>query len=127
MEWGRHARKADRLGIQRSDYMLHQSDNSKEGKYSLKQVELNTIASSFAGLASAVAKLHGFLTERMEGDLTHFLGENERAVMGSNAGSGTADDGDLERGVPPNPAMTRLPAAVAVAYRRYRERVRAAD
>jgi len=58
------------VGILQSDYMLHQY----EGEYSIKQVELNTIASSFAGLASMVAKLHGFLTQRMEGELGQFLG-----------------------------------------------------
>lgn len=119
MEWGKHARSADRLGIQRSDYMLHQSDKEKGG-YSLKQVELNTIASSFAGLASTVANLHGFLTRRMGGELKQFLGENERAVMGNVAVSG--GDDELERGVPESPAMTRLPAAMAVAYNRYSER-----
>ncbi|KAL7541749.1 hypothetical protein ACHAXR_011476 [Thalassiosira sp. AJA248-18] len=125
MEWGKHARSADRLGILRSDYMLHQSDKKEEGEYSLKQVELNTIASSFAGLASTVAKLHGFLTKRMESELHQFLGENERAVMGnvdapSSSGDG-GDSGGLERGVPQSPAMTHLPAAMAVAYNRYRE------
>ncbi len=43
-------------------------DDNGDGEYSLKQVELNTIASSFAGLASTVAKLHKFLTKRMEDD-----------------------------------------------------------
>jgi len=124
MEWGKHARSADRLGILRSDYMLHQSSSNE---YSIKQVELNTIASSFAGLASTVAKLHGFMTKRMEGDLTQFLGENERAVMGNvgtTNGVVSAADGDaeLERGVPQSPAMARLPSVMAVAYNRYRER-----
>jgi len=122
MEWGKHARNADRLGILRSDYMLHQEGGES---YSLKQVELNTIASSFAGLASTVARLHGFLTKRMEGELTQFLGENERAVMGD--GTDTIDDSSsgevLERGVPESPAMKRLPAAMAVAYSRYCQRV----
>ncbi|KAL7497846.1 hypothetical protein ACHAWT_007728 [Skeletonema menzelii] len=76
-----HAKGADRLGILRSDYMLH----SDIVEYSIKQVELNTIASSFAGLASSVAKLHGFLTRRMgEEGLQEFLDVNERAVMGSS-------------------------------------------
>jgi len=130
MEWGKHARTADRLGILRSDYMLHQSTNSNEkGEYSLKQVELNTIASSFAGLASTVANLHGFLTRRKEGELANFLGENERAVMGdvrvSSAGSdqqGGSDVDQLERGVPESPAMVRIPSGIAVAHDRYRER-----
>lgn len=65
---GKFARSADRLGILRSDYMLHSSSSTAEDEksgYSIQQVELNTIASSFAGLASSVAKLHTFLTRRM--------------------------------------------------------------
>lgn len=116
MDWGKFARTADRLGIQRSDYMLHRTGNDEE--YALKQVELNTIASSFAGLASSVANLHGFLTERMEKDgrLNQFLEENHRCVNGSDGGSGDA------RGVPESPAMTQLPLAVSVAHDRYCQR-----
>ena len=109
MEWGKFARSADRLGIQRSDYMLHQSsstnnnngdaddaDDDGDQQYSIKQVELNTIASSFAGLASTVAKLHGFMTCRLENELTNFLNENERAVMGGKniVGGNTSSSDD---------------------------------
>jgi glutathione synthase len=155
------AKGADRLGILRSDYMLHRenaasndaatttattndddsSDNNSNGEcYSIKQVELNTIASSFAGLASTVAKLHGFLTRRMEDEgLQEFLEVNERAVVGRSVGFGRDDDDDddvvgsgggavaaaattegvVKRGVPQSLAMIRLPAAMAVAYHRY--------
>jgi glutathione synthetase len=117
-----HAKKADRLGILRSDYMLHSSSGS-DGGYSIKQVELNTIASSFAGLASSVAKLHGFLTKRLlDEGLQEFLDVNERAVMGSCGASGdnVGEDGESNsRGVPTSLAMIRLPAAMAVAYNRY--------
>lgn len=128
------AKSADRLGILRSDYMLHRSgsgsDNDSGGEYSLKQVELNTIASSFAGLASTVAKLHKFLTKRMEDDgneLYKFLEENELAVMGSVGGGGDTSgevngEGIVPRGVPTSLAMIRLPAAMAVTYERYRAR-----
>jgi len=118
----RHARGADRLGILRSDYMLHKSSGDGE-EYSIKQVELNTIASSFAGLASSVAKLHGFLTRRFEGGLVEFLEGNERAVMGAGSTSGGTRDGSESSistgGVPQSLAMIRLPAAMAVAYNRY--------
>eukprot|EP00574_Skeletonema_japonicum_P000445 CAMPEP_0201739432 /NCGR_PEP_ID=MMETSP0593-20130828/45779_1 /ASSEMBLY_ACC=CAM_ASM_000672 /TAXON_ID=267983 /ORGANISM="Skeletonema japonicum, Strain CCMP2506" /LENGTH=624 /DNA_ID=CAMNT_0048233703 /DNA_START=202 /DNA_END=2076 /DNA_ORIENTATION=+ len=99
----RHARGADRLGILRSDYMLHKSSGDGE-EYSIKQVELNTIASSFAGLASSVAKLHGFLTRRFEGGLVEFLEGNERAVMGAGGGSKSS----IGRGVPQSLAMEFL-------------------
>ncbi|KAG8963865.1 hypothetical protein FRC03_002484 [Tulasnella sp. 419] len=45
------------LGLFRSDYMIHQS--SKE--LSLKQVEFNTISSSFGPLSQRVAELHRYL------------------------------------------------------------------
>ena len=110
------------------------------GYYSLKQVELNTIASSFAGLASTVARMHSFLTQRLEGELGQFLGENERAVMGtdvdgsknavlgaapsSSSSSSLDDDCNIgiaiaERGVPESPARSRIPSAIAVAFDRY--------
>lgn len=124
-EWGRHARAADRLGIQRSDYMLHRSskDSGDDDGYAIKQVELNTIASSFAGLASAVARLHAFSTERMGDELGEFLEENERAVMGGTTGTACGgDEGGSKGGVPRSPAMERIPSAVAAAYDRYRGR-----
>eukprot|EP00573_Skeletonema_grethae_P002388 CAMPEP_0201690004 /NCGR_PEP_ID=MMETSP0578-20130828/3519_1 /ASSEMBLY_ACC=CAM_ASM_000663 /TAXON_ID=267565 /ORGANISM="Skeletonema grethea, Strain CCMP 1804" /LENGTH=575 /DNA_ID=CAMNT_0048174849 /DNA_START=286 /DNA_END=2013 /DNA_ORIENTATION=- len=118
----KHARGADRLGVLRSDYMLHKSSSgssssSGEEYYSIKQVELNTIASSFAGLASSVAKLHGFLTRRFDTGLEDFLEGNERAVMGTAAASG--ENVSSSGGVPQSLAMIRLPAAMAVAYDRY--------
>jgi len=127
-ERGKFAKTADRLGIHRSDYMLHRppSSSSSSGGYELKQVELNTIASSFAGLAERVADLHGFLTERLrdEGTLDAFLEENESAVSGSSPREDDReDDGDRrKRGVPRSPATTRLPSAMALAHERYRRR-----
>ena len=44
------------LGLFRSDYLLHQP--TLDGPISLKQVEFNTIASSFGGLSQRVAGLH---------------------------------------------------------------------
>ncbi|KAK2765989.1 hypothetical protein FQN54_007504 [Arachnomyces sp. PD_36] len=43
------------LGLFRSDYMVHTPETAPP---SLKQVEFNTIASSFGGLSSLVAQLH---------------------------------------------------------------------
>lgn len=47
------------LGLFRSDYMIHTPPNSTSP--SLKQVEFNTISSSFGGLSSLVASLHSEL------------------------------------------------------------------
>jgi glutathione synthase len=46
------------LGIFRSDYMIHQDPSDPGAKPHIKQVEFNTIASSFGGLASKVSSLH---------------------------------------------------------------------
>ncbi|KAI1276564.1 hypothetical protein F5Y07DRAFT_399299 [Xylaria sp. FL0933] len=48
------------LGLFRSDYMVHQ-DTSGSGPQ-IKQVEFNTIASSFGGLSSQTSQLHKYLS-----------------------------------------------------------------
>ncbi|KAH6719869.1 glutathione synthetase [Leptodontidium sp. 2 PMI_412] len=48
------------LGLFRSDYMVHQS--TAEETPTIKQVEFNTIASSFGGLSSQTSKLHKYLS-----------------------------------------------------------------
>lgn len=50
------------LGLFRSDYMLDVPLDSTE-QPSIKQVEFNTIAASFAGLSSKVTGLHRFLVQ----------------------------------------------------------------
>lgn len=44
------------LGIFRSDYLLHQTEPGKP--LQIKQVEFNTIASSFGGLSEKAVNLH---------------------------------------------------------------------
>jgi glutathione synthase len=61
------AKDADYLGIMRSDYMLSPVEGGD--RYDIFQVELNTIASSFAGLACKIANLHQILTERFDVEL----------------------------------------------------------
>ena len=112
---GRFARSADRLGIMRSDYMLHTNNE-------LKQVELNTIASSFAGLAVNVAKLHRHLVKRFkkeEQSIQNWLEQNKKIVLGLTDES--CDLSDLD-GVPENPALDCLPASMKVAHDRYLSR-----
>lgn len=46
------------LGIFRSDYMVHTDPSMPKGNSQIKQVEFNTIASSFGGLAAKVSGLH---------------------------------------------------------------------
>uniref|UniRef100_A0A7S4TA49 Glutathione synthetase n=1 Tax=Ditylum brightwellii TaxID=49249 RepID=A0A7S4TA49_9STRA len=118
-EWGKFAREADCLGVQRSDYMLNsKKDEQDKIYYELKQVELNTIASSFAGLSVNVAGLHRHLTQRFKNEVADFIESNERAVMGQDY---VRSDGE-DKGVPINPALTCIPRAMNVAYDQYQNR-----
>lgn len=49
------------LGLFRSDYMVHKDVSDPLAKPEIKQVEFNTIASSFGGLAAKVSALHRFV------------------------------------------------------------------
>ncbi|KAI9762623.1 MAG: hypothetical protein M4579_000241 [Chaenotheca gracillima] len=49
------------LGMFRSDYMVHVDPSASEPNPELRQVEFNTIASSFGGLAARVSELHKYL------------------------------------------------------------------
>ncbi|KTF86693.1 hypothetical protein cypCar_00016363 [Cyprinus carpio] len=67
------------LGLNRSDYML---DHSPDGGTSLKQIEINTIAASFGGLASRTPDVHRavvmFLVEDVQRNIyDHRFVENE--------------------------------------------------
>lgn len=50
------------LGLFRSDYMVHLDPSDASAAPTVKQVEFNTIASSFGGLSSQVSALHKYLT-----------------------------------------------------------------
>ncbi|KAL8848151.1 MAG: hypothetical protein Q9221_006796 [Calogaya cf. arnoldii] len=49
------------LGLFRSDYMIHTDPAIPDAKPTIKQVEFNTIASSFGGLSTKVSHLHSYL------------------------------------------------------------------
>jgi glutathione synthase len=49
------------LGLFRSDYMVHLDKSTGRGQPSVKQVEFNTIASSFGGLSNRVSEMHQHL------------------------------------------------------------------
>lgn len=111
------AKTADFLGIHRSDYMLHKDKGSDQ--YNIKQVELNTIASSFAGLSTKVSALHRHLTSRFEDDVKDLLETNKKVVLGSDEAT---TNGDTPDGVPVNPALERIPSAMKVAFAQYQSR-----
>ncbi|ETV66900.1 glutathione synthetase, variant 1 [Aphanomyces astaci] len=91
------------LGIHRSDYMLH-DDPSNATSPQILQVELNTIAASFACMSSLASDLHRFLLERYEAQIPS-------AYYGNV--------GDLATHLPRNPALHALPAALARAHSHY--------
>jgi glutathione synthase len=107
---------ADRLGIHRSDYMLHQTTTSDGNEsYSIKQVELNTIAASFAGLSCQVAKLHQYLLQRYDAPaLRQVLTAHQTTVGGHES--------FVDCHVPTNPTLERLPQAMNVVVERYQAR-----
>jgi len=121
------ANQADRLGIHRSDYMLHASSSSSSS-YELKQVELNTIAASFAGLSCKISQLHKYLASRFNNEIKDFLETNEKAVNGgggsSISGSNNDNDKIVSFGVPENPALDNIPIAMKFAMDRYVDRYR---
>ncbi|KAK5134862.1 hypothetical protein LTR08_006094 [Meristemomyces frigidus] len=49
------------LGLFRSDYMVHVDPSASQASPTIKQVEFNTIASSFGGLSTQVSALHEHL------------------------------------------------------------------
>ncbi|PHH83242.1 hypothetical protein CDD82_2853 [Ophiocordyceps australis] len=49
------------LGLFRSDYMVHRDGSTEPPSLQVKQVEFNTIASSFGGLSHHTSRLHKFL------------------------------------------------------------------
>ncbi|KAL8968678.1 MAG: hypothetical protein Q9197_004752 [Variospora fuerteventurae] len=49
------------LGLFRSDYMVHQDIDDTTARPTIKQVEFNTMASSFGGLSTKVSELHSYL------------------------------------------------------------------
>ncbi|KAG5985024.1 hypothetical protein E4U55_001960 [Claviceps digitariae] len=53
------------LGLFRSDYMVHDDDTIVPPLEELRQVEFNTIASSFAGLSDLTAQLHAYLCKNV--------------------------------------------------------------
>mmetsp|Transcript_33007 Transcript_33007/g.80220 ORF Transcript_33007/g.80220 Transcript_33007/m.80220 type:complete len:658 (-) Transcript_33007:104-2077(-) len=118
------ANQADRLGIHRSDYMLHASSSSSSS-YELKQVELNTIAASFAGLSCKISQLHKYLSSRFQHEIKDFLETNEKAVNGGGGGNSINDDDKIVSfGVPENPALDSIPIAMKFAMDRYVDRYR---
>lgn len=83
-----HARQDLALGLFRSDYMVHVDPETSS--LGIKQVEFNTIASSFGGLSSQVSKLHGHLEaiDAYPATLSKII--NQKSLPESNSASSLA-------------------------------------
>ncbi|KAI9374925.1 hypothetical protein BJX61DRAFT_495978 [Aspergillus egyptiacus] len=89
------------LGLFRSDYMPHISSSSTAPQ--LKQVEFNTISSSFGGLSSLVASLHSELLDSPPG---HPIAYPPHQLLTSGK-------------IPENSAVETLSAGLATAHSAY--------
>ncbi|KAJ2709111.1 Glutathione synthetase [Coemansia spiralis] len=89
------------IGIHRSDYLIDAPESDPNAQPRAKQVEFNTIASSFASLSAIVGDLHRFLLER-----TGYKGLLE-------AGSIEADQ------LPPNSSLTSIADGIAAGFGLY--------
>ena len=95
-----------RLAILRSDYMLHEPEDGDAAR--LMQVELNTIASSFACLSTRVSALHTHLAQCFPA-LRHALWQS----------AGRPAQLQLEELLPPNTALAGLAEGLARAHAAY--------
>ncbi|KAJ1994225.1 Glutathione synthetase [Coemansia umbellata] len=89
------------IGIHRSDYLIHAPDNEPDASPKAKQVEFNTIASSFASLSSIVGNFH-------------------RYMLGRTGYKGLLEDGDiLKDQLPENESLTSIGDALASGFKLY--------
>ncbi|WFD33264.1 glutathione synthase [Malassezia cuniculi] len=91
------------LGLFRSDYLMHTCAGATDGVV-LKQVEFNTISSSFGPLCAEVTKMHRYLLARGAYDATSHLLSNGN--------------------IPENNALATLAAGLADAHRYYVQNTR---
>ena len=97
-----------RLALLRSDYMLHEPEDGSAGSGQLLQVELNTIASSFASLSARVCRLHTALAQRWPCFRRHVWRE-----------AGAPGTLSLPAALPPSDAIEELAAGIAEAHALY--------
>jgi len=100
------------LGINRSDYMMHEPEGSSVAEARFLQVELNTIASSFGALASRTATLHDFLLGR--------YGTGSSPVASAlREHYGVDEKCKLTERLPENKTLERIPDALYHAFDLY--------
>ncbi|KAF8861999.1 glutathione synthase [Acephala macrosclerotiorum] len=75
------------LGLFRSDYMVHQAADVEP---TIKQVEFNTIASSFGGLSAQTSKMHRYLAKNEYPLLENLLPTEDFNAPENNSAQGLA-------------------------------------
>ncbi|KAJ1731351.1 Glutathione synthetase [Coemansia biformis] len=89
------------IGIHRSDYLIHAPESEPDASPQAKQVEFNTIASSFASLSAIVGDFHRYMLERT--GYKHLL---EAGHIGAEQ-------------LPPNESLTSIADGVAAGFGLY--------
>ena len=107
------------LGVFRSDYMVDEGGDAVApgAPPRLRQIELNTISSAFAGLSPRVTALHAFLAQRYP--------RRVAAVVDALGGGAAAAEYVPE--LPSNDATSAVAAALAAAVEAYAARPPAAS
>ncbi|KAL8734818.1 MAG: hypothetical protein Q9166_001170 [cf. Caloplaca sp. 2 TL-2023] len=88
------------LGVFRSDYMIHKDPGTPEANPTIKQVEFNTIASSFGGLSTKVSQLHSYLNS-----ISAYPSASHSIITPTT--------------LPPNPSLDSLVLALSTAHHAY--------
>ncbi|GKT88088.1 LOW QUALITY PROTEIN: glutathione synthetase [Colletotrichum tofieldiae] len=100
------------LGLFRSDYLVHQDTSSGEPKRQVKQVEFNTIASSFGGLSSRTSLLHKQTDKTFTANESRFLSVAEYPLLGRPIESGSLN-------LPENKSVQGLSGGIRAAFDAY--------
>ncbi|KZF22249.1 glutathione synthetase-like protein [Xylona heveae TC161] len=95
------------LGLFRSDYLVHVEPSNPSAKPEVKQVEFNTIASSFGGLSEKV------------GDLHRYLYNTSCYPPTPSSSSGTASNLINTSSLTPNHTISSLSSGLAAAHDHY--------
>ncbi|KAI9670830.1 MAG: hypothetical protein M1829_004719 [Trizodia sp. TS-e1964] len=86
------------MGLFRSDYMVHVDPSKPFAAPSIKQIEFNTIASSFGGLSAQVSRLHKYLR-----DIAAYPQDQ------------------ISQNMPSNPSINSISEGMLLAYEQYKQ------
>jgi len=114
------------LNINRSDYMVDQP--TAEATPRILQVELNTVAASFASLSTKMIELHRHTVTRLGATLD--AASRAEILRTQPAVEGAFDAGtavEVERFLPTNGALANVAAALALSHQEYAKLVGGGD